>query len=358
MINNLKVCVIGGGIFGLTTAIYLSKFSSSIKVFDKNLKILNGATQFNHNRHHFGFHYPRSIETAKQCIDAKKDFDKFYRNSIDYSFNNFYAISNKNSKISFRKFENFCKKVSLNFKEIETPSNIFNPQLISKCYLVNEGVYNFNKIKSIVLKRINENKNIKLVKGIKVNGYIDQNKTIEYIKSNKLYKEQFDLIINATYEGINQYILNDKIDMEYNLQEMCKLSINNQRFGSTILDGEFPSILPIANKKNQYLFAHVKYSQLIKIKSKSIPKKIFKKNIPSKITQTFQESKKYMKVLDDAKLIGSFRVIRAVNVDKKSDSRKSEIVFHRNGNLSIFSGKIITVEKIGKEIENYLKINF
>ena len=65
-----------------------------------------------------------------------------------------------------------------------------------------------------------------------------------------------------------------------------------------------------------------------------------------------------MRVLDDAKLIGSFRVIRAVNIDKKSDSRKSEIVFHRNGNLSIFSGKIITVEKIGKEIEVYLKKNF
>ena len=187
---------------------------------------------------------------------------------------------------------------------------------------------------------------------------MDQNKTIEYTKSNKLYREQFDLIINATYENINEHILNDKINMEYNLQEMCKLSINNQRFGSTILDGEFPSILPIANKKNQYLFAHVKHSQLIKIKSKNIPKKLFKKNIPSKINQTFQESKKFMRVLDDAKLIGSFRVIRAVNIDKKSDSRKSEIVFHRNGNLSIFSGKIITVEKIGKEIEVYLKKNF
>ena len=96
MTNKLRVCVIGGGIFGLTAAIYLSKFSSEIKIFDKNQTILNGATRFNHNRHHFGYHYPRSIDTAVQCINARKDFDKFYRNSIDYSFKNFYAISKVN----------------------------------------------------------------------------------------------------------------------------------------------------------------------------------------------------------------------------------------------------------------------
>ena len=145
MTNNLKVCVIGGGIFGLTAAIYLSKFSKEIKVFDKNNSILNGATKFNHNRHHFGYHYPRSLDTALQCINAKKDFDKFYRNSIDYSFRNFYAISKNNSKITFKKFENFCKKASLRFNNVSAPKNIFNSDLISQCYNVREGVYNFSK---------------------------------------------------------------------------------------------------------------------------------------------------------------------------------------------------------------------
>ena len=165
----------------------------------------------------------------------------------------------------------------------------------------------------------------------------------------KLITEKFDLIINATYEGINEHILKDKIYMEYNLQEMCKLSINTKRFGSTILDGKFPSILPIAGKKNQYLFAHVTYSQLLKIKSKKFPQELLEKKIPSQISLTMEKSKKYMKILDDAKLIGNFRVVRAVNIDKKTDSRKSEIIYHQNGNLSIFSGKIITVEKIGRE---------
>ena len=273
MPSKLKVCVIGGGIFGLTAAIYLSRFSSEIKIFDKSNAILNGATQFNHNRHHFGYHYPRSLDTALQCINAKKDFDRFYRNSIDYSFKNFYAISKINSKISYKKFENFCKKASLNFKNIETPKNIFNPDLISKCYIVNEGVYNFNKIKSIISDRIKKYKNIKLVNKVKVIGYVDQSKTIEYSQSNKIIKEDFDLIINATYESINDHILKDKIDMEYNLQEMCKIMIKSEKFGSTILDGEFPFCRLQIKKRISF---HVKYSQLIKIKPK-IPKKFLVK---------------------------------------------------------------------------------
>ena len=72
MISKLKVCVIGGGIFGLTAAIYLSRFSSEIKIFDKSNTILNGATQFNHNRHHFGYHYPRSLDTAFSALKQKK----------------------------------------------------------------------------------------------------------------------------------------------------------------------------------------------------------------------------------------------------------------------------------------------
>ena len=358
MNKNLKVCVIGGGIFGLTTSIHLSKYCSSIKVFEKKPFLLDGATKYNHNRHHFGFHYPRSLETATQCLEAKKDFDKNYKSCIDYSFNNFYAISNKNSKITNFDFENFCDKASLKLSTVNPPNELFHVNQISKCYKVREGVYDFNKIRTIVTNRINSLKNIKVIKNAKVTTYVDQEKIINYSISKKKYTEKFDLVINATYDKINEYILNDKIEMEYNLQEMCQLEINTERFGSTILDGEFPSILPIAGAKNQYLFAHVKYSQLVKIKSKTIPKEIFKEKKPSQINLTLKKSEKYLKILNKSKLIGSFRIIRAVNIDKKSDSRKSEIIQHKNGNLSIFSGKIITVETIAKNISKLIKSKY
>ena len=116
--KSLNVCVIGGGIFGLTIALHLSKYCKSIKVFESNSNILNGATKFNHNRHHFGFHYPRSIDTARQCLDAIKDFNRYYKDTIDYSFQNYYAISKRNSKIDYGYFEKFCNKIRLKFADI------------------------------------------------------------------------------------------------------------------------------------------------------------------------------------------------------------------------------------------------
>tara|TARA_B100000989_G_C19403674_1_gene411108 strand:- start:560 stop:853 length:294 start_codon:yes stop_codon:yes gene_type:complete len=96
----------------------------------------------------------------------------------------------------------------------------------------------------------------------------------------------------------------------------------------------------------------------VKIKSKTIPKEIFKEKKPSQINLTLKKSEKYLKILNKSKLIGSFRIIRAVNIDKKSDSRKSEIIQHKNGNLSIFSGKIITVETIAKNISKLIKSTY
>ena len=360
MNKSLNVCVIGGGIFGLTIALHLSKYCKSIKVFDSSSNILNGATKYNHNRHHFGFHYPRSIETARQCLDAIKDFNRYYRNSIDYSFQNYYAISKNNSKIDYEYFEKFFNKLKLNFKEIKIPNYIFNENKISKCYLVKEGVYNFDKIKNIILKRLKNKKNIKIIKNSSIKSLVDIDKTVIFKKNNKITEENFDFIINATYSNLNNHIyhVKNKLLMEYNLQEMCKLKINGKRFGSTILDGEFPSILPVAGSKNEYLFAHVKFSQLIKKVSKKIPNEILKEKYVSNLQQTFDESKKYLSVLNKSKITGNFKVIRSVNVDSQKDSRKSEIIQHKNGNFSIFSGKIITVENLAKKVTKLIKSQY
>ena len=358
--KSLNVCVIGGGIFGLTIALHLSKYCKSIKVFESNSNILNGATKFNHNRHHFGFHYPRSIDTARQCLDAIKDFNRYYKDTIDYSFQNYYAISKRNSKIDYSFFEKFCNKVGLNFREIQTPNYLFNESKISKCYLVKEGVYNFDKIKSIILKRLRDKRNIRVIKNSSIKSFVDIDKNIMLRKNNRMTEEKFDLIINATYSNLNNHIyhMKNKLLMEYNLQEMCKLKIHGKRFGSTVLDGEFPSILPVAGSKNEYLFAHVKFSQLIKKVSKKMPNEILNKKYISNLNKTFNESKKYLNVLNKSKIIGNFKVIRSVNVDSQKDSRKSEIIQHKNGNFSIFSGKIITVENLAKKITKLINSQF
>ena len=56
----------------------------------------------NHNRIHFGYHYPRSIDTAKQSILGLSSFAMEYNDCIISDFENYYCISNTNSNAIFK----------------------------------------------------------------------------------------------------------------------------------------------------------------------------------------------------------------------------------------------------------------
>ena len=71
----MKIIVIGAGIFGVTTALTLSENGYDVTLVECENNIMTKASKCNHNRLHFGFHYPRSIKTAKQSLDG---YDLFY----------------------------------------------------------------------------------------------------------------------------------------------------------------------------------------------------------------------------------------------------------------------------------------
>lgn len=351
------VCIIGGGIFSLSIAYHLSDIAKEIDIYDKNENLMEGATLFNHNRHHYGYHYPRSDETVSQCLKSKPEFESVFKDSLDFKFNNYYAISKNKSKINKKYFENFCDRHNLKYEKVLTPTSLFKKNKIISCYKVNEGVYNFDRLRKISISRLRSKKNI----NIYLNSYISEiNTKQKIINISDSRKKKFDIIINATYDELNSFIQNkkDKVLFEYNLQEMAILKIPRiKRFGITILDGEFPSILPLPSKKNLYLFAHVKTSQLIKETGYEKPPKLKNfNNIMTNWNKTLEKSQNTLNVLEKSHYVRSFLTVRAVRLNKDNDARLSEIIDHKNGIFSIFSGKIITCETIAKELSSKIKL--
>ena len=109
MIKKLEIGIIGSGVFGLSIACKLSSIAKNIDVYEREEKILNGATRYNHNRHHAGYHYPRSSATVDQCRLSNESFFSIYKNALDFKFRNFYVISKNDSRITTKRFESFCK---------------------------------------------------------------------------------------------------------------------------------------------------------------------------------------------------------------------------------------------------------
>ena len=65
-----KILVIGAGIFGCCIASELAKIGYDVVLIEQDSDIMQRASKLNHNRIHFGFHYPRSPRTARQSLEG------------------------------------------------------------------------------------------------------------------------------------------------------------------------------------------------------------------------------------------------------------------------------------------------
>ena len=74
---NKKIAIIGGGLFGITSYITLKRKGYDCALFERKKDLLLGASTNNLNRVHFGYHYPRDDQTAKQSLKGYLSFKKF-----------------------------------------------------------------------------------------------------------------------------------------------------------------------------------------------------------------------------------------------------------------------------------------
>jgi len=141
------------------------------------------------------------------------------------------------------------------------------------------------------------------------------------------------------------------------------------------MDGEFCSIMPKGNNKNNFLLYHVGKSVIYETerfnapllfvvikfltKNRFIKKFIYDKIINFKIKKIFSESKKYYTFLDYEKCIGYWQSVRALPIND-NDSRLSLIRtddFEDKKIISVLSGKITTCWYIADKINKSLDEN-
>lgn len=335
----MKIAVVGGGIFGVTISLKLSE-RYDVTLFEKDQDIMNRASLCNHNRVHFGYHYPRSLETSKQSLEGYNSFYNNFKSSIINNFPNYYLIE-KNSKVSSLEYIKFCEDMNLNIKE-EYPTIDIDKINIESSFLTNEPIFDHYSIK-------NKLSNL-LVKG-KIK--LELNKKI----TNKLQLSEYDVVVNTTYSDINNIknIFNiDKRLLKFQDVVIPIFEMKNDRIGITIMDGEYCSVLPNGNKSNNFLLYHVKYSVIEQKKSFYLENKF--NDIDLELNEVYSHSKEYFTFLENSKHIGYYRTIRTIPINN-DDSRLSEIevdIVDDKKIISVLSGKITTCWLIADKINDMI----
>ena len=151
---NMKVAVIGGGIFGVTAAFTLAQ-NNEVDLFEKNSDLLLAASGSNQYRVHRGYHYPRSKETVDSIIKSESSFRETFEEAIVDSFDHYYCISKKDSMTSAKQFLDFSDEHGLEYTISDL--SFMNKNSIELCVRVNESVYDPIKLRQTCWEKLKKN---------------------------------------------------------------------------------------------------------------------------------------------------------------------------------------------------------
>lgn len=247
MTEHYDLLIIGGGAFGLYAAILGARKGLRTCIVEADHQLSRRASFINQARVHQGYHYPRSILTARSSIRFYRTFIDDFTEAINGRFEKIYAISRRNSFTPHRQFSRFCQHLEIPAREVD-PGTWFNPGTVESTYVTEECSFD-----GIILGRMLEER-ARASPLITINmGCRPQ----QAEPDGNMWKVQLEdgrwisagAAINATYSSLNvlqRMFHQDEIPLKH---EMCELILVKagdllSASGITVMDGPFFSLMP------------------------------------------------------------------------------------------------------------------
>ena len=256
--------VIGGGFYGSTLACALTERLPRILVLEREPELLTRASYANQARVHNGYHYPRSLLTAKSSAANYPKFMQDYPDCIDRSFVHVYAIVRDISKVTAYQFRKYCEQVGIPLRK--PPASIqkmFNHARIEDIFVVEECAFDAVKLRA----RMN-------AKLLALNVETACNCEVDRVRSNSaqdlsvVLRDGTELgaqyVFNCTYSGINQLLARSglpRLPLKHEVTELALIQMPPalEHVGVTVMDGPFFSSLPFPSA-GLHTLSHVTYT--------------------------------------------------------------------------------------------------
>lgn len=247
--ENMKMydkIIIGAGLYGLYSALFCGEKGQTVLVLECDATPFRRATYINQARVHQGYHYPRSISTAMKSAGYFKRFNHDYEFCINREFEKIYATSSRYSWSDGEQFKKFCKAAEIPCEELHV-EQFFKADMCDGAFLTREYTYDAMILKEYFLEKLKLLNNVEIQYGVNITRIEKLQDVYAIYVNNKKYQTEF--LLNATYAGTNQ-ILDmvgfEKFKIKYELCEIILCDVNEQlkRYGFTVMDGPFFSIMP------------------------------------------------------------------------------------------------------------------
>lgn len=239
--------IIGAGLYGLYSALKCGEKGEHVLVLECDSAPFKRATYINQARVHQGYHYPRSISTASKSAGYFERFIKDFGFCVNREFEKIYATSTKYSWSNGEQFKKFCDAAGIPCEEIN-PNKFFKGQMCDGAFLTREYTYDAMILRDYYCDKLSKLSNVEIQYGVRIQG-IDKTSDsyVIHMQTGVDYSTAF--LLNATYAGTNQILEMvgyDKFKIKYELCEiiLCDVGEALKKYGFTIMDGPFFSIMP------------------------------------------------------------------------------------------------------------------
>ena len=237
----MKVAVIGAGLFGCTIAVQL-KSKHEVHLFEEKDSILRGASFANQYRLHRGYHYPRSPETMRECREAAGKFAKRFPESINKGGRHVYAIARADSRTNAGDYLTALENVGLPYK-ICPFGDVLNQDSVEIAVEAEEDWIDVSALRGALWRDL---------RGV----HVHLNAAWDYS-----LRDGFDLIVIATYSGVNEAAIKLECAIEpfqYEVVEKPILEMPEgwENFGVVVMDGPFCSVDPFGCSRH-HVMGHV-----------------------------------------------------------------------------------------------------
>ena len=359
--------IIGGGFYGAAIAVYLAKQRGlkRIVLVEREPALLMRASYNNQARVHNGYHYPRSFTTAYRSRINLPKFVRDWPEAVKQDFTKLYAIARRNSKVTAKQFERFCREIGARIQPAEPAlRDLFEPRLIEAVFLVEEYAFDSTKLASWATRELDAcGVQIRLATRVTAISNGPDN-TLQIAVEPDCGAEALltsRYVFNCTYSGLNQFkgdFPGTQTGLKQEITEMALMQAPPALagLGITVMDGPFFSMMPFP-ARGLHTLSHVRYTP--HLHWNDAPgidpyQKLKDYERATRVDRMVRDVGRYVPAVLEAKYVESLFEVKTILVKNEGDDGRP-ILFEKHPELpgcySVLGGKIDNIYDVWEKLD-------
>lgn len=260
---DIDCLVIGGGFYGCCLALFLRSVTDRIVLVEAGDRLMDRASRVNQARVHTGFHYPRSALTAAKSMVLHRRFAEDFPEAVRSDFQMLYAIARRRSKVSAKRFHRMFADMGAPIAPAtRSQAALFDPATIEAAFACTEMAFDH----SVLARRLGGQLDalgldVRLSTAAVQLEEQAEGVVVRLSSGAELFARH---VFNVTYAQINSLLRPaglPEASLKHELTEIALVRPPAQleRFGITVMDGPFFSVMPYPSE-GLHSLTHVRYT--------------------------------------------------------------------------------------------------